>query len=416
MRDLFGPETILSYCTNVHPAPSLGSLHETLRTHAAGVRNCLGLSQPMGVGLWMPAPVARNLRQSAAELYALASLLDDLGLAPCTFNGFPHGDFHQPVVKHRVYEPDWASPDRLAYTLDLAEILAALLPDSAEGSISTLPLGWRGRPCPAWSIDAAADHLCSLARHLAALEARTGRWIHVDLEPEPGCALDRGEHVVRFFEDHLLRNAASRANVTEAVIRRHLGVCHDICHAAVMREPQADVIDRYVHAGIMIGKVQISSAITARFDLGAPDHARAMLEQLRAFAEDRYLHQTTLHRDSRSPDMFFTDLPDAIEAIDAMLADRRAAGVMEARVHFHVPINRARFDHLSTTQPDVIEACRALRLHSSTPLTRHLEVETYAWGVLPPSLQPATLARGIADEMQWVIDHAAPTRASRSTS
>ena len=35
-------------------------------------------------------------------------------------------------------------------------------------------------------------------------------------------------------------------------------------------------------------------------------------------------------------------------------------------------------------------------------LTPHLEVETYAWGVLPPELRQPDLAAGIAQELAWL--------------
>ena len=61
-----------------------------------------------------------------------------------TLNGFPYKAFHAPVVKRDVYWPHWAQDERRAYTLGLAELLAVLLPAGIEeGSISTLPLGWR---------------------------------------------------------------------------------------------------------------------------------------------------------------------------------------------------------------------------------------------------------------------------------
>ena len=54
---------------------------------------------------------------------------------PFTFNGFPYGDFHQSVVKHRVYEPTWADAERLA-------ALAATLP--ADQRDVALLLGAQG--------------------------------------------------------------------------------------------------------------------------------------------------------------------------------------------------------------------------------------------------------------------------------
>ena len=56
-----------------------------------------------------------------------------------TINGFPYGQFHGTRVKEQVYAPDWTSPERLVYTNLLFDLLAELLPDGVEGSVSTLP-------------------------------------------------------------------------------------------------------------------------------------------------------------------------------------------------------------------------------------------------------------------------------------
>jgi len=56
-----------------------------------------------------------------------------------TINGFPFGQFHGSRVKEQVYLPDWTSPERLAYTNLLFDLLAQLVPSGVAGSVSTLP-------------------------------------------------------------------------------------------------------------------------------------------------------------------------------------------------------------------------------------------------------------------------------------
>ena len=87
------------------------------------------------------AKAAEELLLSHAE-HEFGEWLAERSLVPYTMNGFPYGDFHEPVVKHKVYQPAWYEPARLHYTLQLAEILDQLLPPGIEGSISTLPIGW----------------------------------------------------------------------------------------------------------------------------------------------------------------------------------------------------------------------------------------------------------------------------------
>ncbi len=387
MRDVFGPGTILGYCTNVHAGASLRETVRNLERHTLAVKSRVSPNEPMGVGLWLAARAARDLLAEPEELSRFRDWLDDCGLEAFTLNGFPYGDFHGREVKYRVYEPDWRDPERLRYTLDLARIHATLRPAGAEGSISTLPVGWRASIAADKSgVEQAAAQLRDLADQLARIEDEQGRLIHVDLEPEPGCYLDKSSDVVEFFEQHLLREGnASR-------IRRHLRVCHDICHGAVMFEPDSNALENYARAGIEVGKVQISCAVRARFDSLDGAGRKEMMRQLGEFAEDRYLHQTVI-RGAGGAQTFHDDLPALL------LEDTAAEPSGEWRIHFHVPLYLASFGLLETTQQQVDDCLAAVQRFSTV---RHFEAETYAWSVLPSELLVDELAAGIAQELTWL--------------
>ena len=366
----------VAYCTNVHAGEDLATTVANLETHSTRVRELVSPHGALGLGLWLSSRAASEL-STRDDVRRLRDRLDSLGLAVVTLNGFPFGDFHSSRVKHAVYEPHWAQRERLVYTIRLAEILADLVPPgTAHASISTLPIGWRSTfmsdGCGA-NVGLAISHLEAMAHALARLESERGVRITVDVEPEPGCLLDRSQHVVELFGQALHSDVA----------RRHLGVCHDICHAAVMFESQADAIATYRRAGVRVNKIQVSSAIEC-------DGSAEAIDALSKFVEPRYLHQTSVRDDSGSQTgniHFFEDLPAAIAA--------RRPGTW--RTHFHVPIHLLSLDSLTTTQRD-IRACLAA-VRDDRPI---LEVETYAWTVLPESLQPARLADGIADELRWL--------------
>ena len=117
----------------------------------------------------------------------------------------------------------------------------------------------------------------------------------------------------------------------------------------------------------------------------------AALDQLKLFAEDRYLHQTSIKADDQI--LFFEDLPEAIR-------DSKPEGTW--RVHFHVPVFQDRFAQIGTTQREILECLAAMKkFHSET---KHFEIETYAWNVLPPSLRADSLQTGIAEEIKWFRD------------
>ena len=305
------------------------------------------------------------------------------GLAAYTLNGFPWGDFHEPIVKHAVYEPNWTDPRRLHYTLGLVDFLDTLLPAGAYGSISTLPIAWGTPALSAAELAVATEALLQVVRRLERLEQQAGRLICLALEPEPGCFLQRASDVVDFFE---------RFFPSENV-RRYLGICHDVCHASVMFERQADVLRAYREAGIRVAKVQISSnlKLTLGEATSAADRAAA-ITALATFAEDRYLHQTCVSIDGGEP-RFFEDLPQALQTIDV---GRQA---QDWRVHFHVPIHVESFGPLQTGQQEILQCLDAMDLEDETI---HWEVETYAWNVLPEQLQPEHLHEGIAAELLWL--------------
>ena len=373
------------YCTNVHAGAELAQTRANLERITLDVKRQVSPNKPMGVGLWLSAAAAKPLR-SDAQLHAFRDWLHDVGLIPYTFNGFPHGDFHQKVVKHDVYLPTWADENRLSYTLDLIAIQDALLPEGMEGSISTLPIAW-GNPIPAESVlQNAARNLVRVADHLAKLEKETGRLITLCLEPEPGCVLQRRGDFLWYFKNYLWPMGK------EDALRRYLRVCHDVCHSVVMFEDQAEVLQTYYAAGIEVGKVQVSSAVCV--DFGALDEQARIeaFEQLAGFAEDRYLHQTVT-REPGKRSVFHEDLPALLRGITE---PRRLVG--EWRVHFHVPIYLESFGRLSGSRNDIVSCLAACKKYSAV---RHFEVETYAWGVLPKSLQHAKLADGIAQELTW---------------
>ncbi len=383
---------LLGYCTNVHAGVGIEQMRENLQRYATEVKRHFSPDRPMGLGLWLSAQAASELlKGDRGGVAGLRDWLASEGLVPMTMNGFPYGDFHQPVVKHAVYLPVWGDPARTAYTLDLIEILDQLLPPGMVGSISTLPVAWDES---ATTKSAAASELQKVARHLAQRKQDTSREIVLCIEPEPGCLFQRSSDVIAFFHDYLFDSATVDREDVQAA-QAHLQICHDVCHAAVMFEEQQQVIDAYRQAEIGIGKVQISSAIAVPFYQMHPDSHAAALNRLAQFAEDRYLHQTVCLNRMTGESEFFEDLPLALAT-----ASDRSLEEEEWRIHFHVPLFAEQLGMLATTQADVFSCLQSIESDAEAELP-HFEVETYAWDVLPADLAADDLATGISREMKW---------------
>lgn len=383
----FGPATTLGYCTNVHPGASLEIIGQQLLKHACGVKDRVSPSSPLPIGLWLPARVAADLNRNEQPRRQLCEFLERSGLTPFTYNAFPYGDFHAGQVKHRVYRPDWSELARLDYTLGLVQLAPHLNPRAKEISLSTLPICW-GRADPRAAegpedLHACARSLRSLAVEMSRMEEELGVLIHVNLEPEPGCLLHTAADVVWFFETYLLGRS------TDAIVRRHIRVCHDVCHGAVMFKDQTEELAAYQRAGIVVGKVQISCALDIDFEEFDAAGRQQIAAKLGGFAEDRYLHQTVVSTGDGEPS-FYDDLPIAL---------RECPHRGRWRVHFHVPVFAEECAGLGTTRSQIVPAIAAARsLHDC----RHYEVETYAWEVLPPDARVDALADGIAQELHFV--------------
>lgn len=366
----------LAYCTNVHPAETLDGVRAQLRDHCEPVRRRLGRDR-LGIGLWLARDAAKSLVTDPVALRGLRAELDARGLEVVTLNGFPYQGFGADEVKYRVYKPDWADPERLEHTTDLARLLATLLPDDiTEGSISTLPLAWR-TAYDADSAERAAAALATLAQRLDALEETTGKSIRIGLEPEPGCTVE---------------TTADAIGPLTALAGDRVGICVDTCHLATSFEEPAVALDALEQAGVPVVKVQLSAALHAEH----PDRPEVRTA-LGAFAEPRFLHQT---RALTAAGLHGTD--DLHEALDGgALPDSTPW-----RSHFHVPLHAPPAPPLTSTLP-VLKDCLTRLAGGPHPRTRHLEVETYTWQALPAELRPrnrAQLAEGIAAELVLARD------------
>ncbi len=385
LRHADGTTVHLGYCTNVHPAEDLAGILDQLDTYALPVRETLG-ADLLGLGLWLAAPVAAELAGDAAARRRLRAELAARGLEVVTLNGFPYAAFQAPVVKGAVYRPDWTEAARLAYTLDLARVLADLLPDdAARGSVSTLPLAWREPWDPARS-EETRRRLDQLAAGLAAVERDTGRPVRVGFEPEPGC---------------LVETTTQAVGVLSGMDTGHLGICLDLAHLACAWEEPAAALARLRGANLPIVKVQVSAALEATDPAGDAD-------ALRRWVEPRFLHQTrsagcaAASAGQRVP----PDPADPAWAADDLDAALDAALPGPWRVHYHVPLHAPPEPPLGSTLP-VLRAALAALFDGPAAGCDHLDVETYTWGVLPEARRPRTdadLAAGIAAELAFARD------------
>ncbi len=390
----------LGYCTNIHPGESWSEIRTNLEQYLPRVKRRVCPDALFGVGLRLSAEAARSL--TAPETLAqFIGFLRANDLYVFTINGFPYGPFHGKPVKEQVYLPDWRDEARLEYTNQLADLMAALLPSGGDafGSISTVPGAFKPNATTPDAVERIVDLLIRHVAHLVKIKRDTDRSIALALEPEPCCLLETVDETVAFFGGHLYSRRAATSlaalaglevHEAEQALHRHIGVCLDLCHAAVEFEDPADCLRALAGAGIPIAKMQVTAG------LRIPRVTAEAVTGLQGFDEVVYLHQV-VERGSGA-------LRRYVDINAACASETWHRGDCEWRVHFHVPVFLEQLEEFSSTQPFVREI---LALHRQEARTQHLEVETYTWSVLPPRARDVPIEEAIARELLWVQDELA---------
>ena len=386
----------LSYCTNTHPGQNWAETFHHLKHYLPQIKARVSPDQKFGVGLRLSNRASEELIQGP-ELIKLRTWLDQQGLYIFTCNGFPYGEFHGQEVKDKVHQPDWTTTERLNYSLRLLYLMGALVPRGSEGSISTSPITyrhWFAKEDWPGVQQSAAEAISVWIEEAWVLEEQTGTYIHLDMEPEPDGLLENTEEFLTFYTKYLLpiataRFAESGLEEAEAVdrVKKYFTLCYDVCHSSLAYEDPRQTWEKIEAEGIRIGKVQLSSALK----LQSNKHSKeSLLEALKAFQEPTYLHQVTQKTEGEV--ITYTDIPELLD---------RNPSFEELRAHFHVPVFLEEYGLLHSTQDQLVAL---FQLMEEVSISRHFEVETYTWEVLPAALK-VPLIDSIVRELQWVQEN-----------
>ncbi len=369
-----GSTVHLAYCSNVHAAEDAAGIVAQLGRFAAPVRERLGASR-LGIGLWLAADAARELRADPDALGALRDALDEGELEVVTFNAFPYRGFHAPVVKEAVLPPGL---DRRGARRLHPRCRGALRRAPARRHRRGVGLDDAARLARGWSdADAAAarERFAGLAGQLADLERTTGRTIRVGIEPEPSCVVETIDEAVDALSVSTRTGSAWRST------------------PAITRSPSTIRPMRWMRSSApACGSSSASSRAPCAPRRRGSAAGRRRLEE---FVEPRFLHQTREPRSSPGQVHGTDDLPEALAG--GLPAER------EWRVHFHVPVHEGGPE---TTQAE-LQAWMAALVGRPAARVHHLEIETYTWTVLPEDRRPVGeggLIDGLTREVAWTRD------------
>ena len=384
----------LTYSTLVHPADDWPQLWDSLQRYLPQVKQRISPNAPFGVCIRLSHLTAAELSSNAAERAKLKAFLAAHDLYVYTANAFVYGVFKNTQIKEQVYEPDWRTTERREYTKQVADILADICPAWATPSIQTAPLGFKPRVTGPEVVETFTENVLQVCAHLVDLERRTGTLLTLGLEPEPRCYLETTDETITYFQQYLYTaKAAARLqqlahipmDTAIAALRRHLGVVFDIGHQAVGFEDIPASLQHLVDAGIPIVKLQEAASMY----IGEVTDEK--IDALQRFATTIYLSQTVECRGDHLE--HYLNLEEAFQGWQTDKTPR------QWRTHFHVPVFLEAFGPLHSTQ---FALAQALALHKRTPLSRHLEIETYTWDVLPDQYKTGDIVEYVCRELEWV--------------
>ncbi len=374
----------LAYCTNVHRGQNWPETLDSLQKYTLAVRERVCPDHPFAIGLRLGSQAATELSDSKT-LLKFKQWLEKNNCYIFSVNGFPFGQFHGTSVKENVYLPDWTSSGRVDYTNLLFDILVKLLPEGVEGSVSTLPGSFKEFIKTEEQRKQIRQNLWKSVKYIAALSERTGKKLHLGIEPEPLCLWENSTETISFFEQ--MRAEYKK----DPRLDEFLGVNYDCCHFAVEYEEPQKALATFQDAGIKISKIHLSSALKAT----ATGEA---LTALKRFSDDVYLHQV-ITRDANGRLNYYRDLPDALAENSKL--EIRNTELPEWRIHFHVPLHAPAVPPFQNTNDHLLGVLNWLQKNPG--LCSHLEMETYTWEVLPPELKSRSVVEQVAAEYDWAL-------------
>ena len=385
---LIGGNFHLTYCTNIHPGETWNEIFYQLKKNVPAIKQKVSTDKSFGIGLRLSDIASRELSEET-ELKKFKRWLTENNLYVFTMNSFVFGGFHTIIVKEKVHFPDWTTQERVDYTMRMFKILSKILPDGIEGGISTSPLSYKfwhkGEKQIKNVFKKSSENIRKVANELKKIKHKTGKILHLDIEPEPDGLIENSDETIQFFKKYLCAEQ-------DEIIREHIRICYDVCHFAVEYEKPEEALKKFSEAGIKIGKVQISSALKIIL-LDSSEQRKKVTAQLKPFAESTYLHQT-VEWDSKNKLHHYPDLPDA-------LANIFHSNGKEWRIHYHVPVFMKSYSEFQSTQDDITEVLQLLKKNN---FTNHLETETYTWEVLPQK-ERQPLNDSIVRELEWVKEN-----------
>lgn len=306
-------------------------------------------------------------------------------------NGFVYKQFHTKKIKEFIYYPDWTKIERYNFTKNILYFIQKINKFKNFG-VTTLPISYEAwiKKEKKYNLKKSINNLFKILEIIIKIKKYKKRNIHLDIEPEPFCSIEKCNDFIIFFNTWLIplikKNFKLKYKIKEKkyikYIRKHINICYDACHSAVMFENQKKNLDLIKKEKIKIGRIQISSAIKIKFI----EKNKINLDFLK---KSSFLHQSIIklknNKIIKKKDFFeLKNIKDLI--------------IKEIRIHCHIPIYEKKISkNIYTTQNELILLIKNMIKNKDI---KNLEIETYTYDTM---YKKSCKIESIKKEYNWLI-------------
>jgi len=221
----------------------------------------------------------RSCRQllDGMNLAMMKDWLEEQQLMLSSLNGSNYVNLKSCANNEDYHKPDWNTQERVEYTKRLNRILAVLLPQDQEGSITTSAISlaswYQEHPGKIKAVNkTCAIHLASIVEDLLQIRREAGKMIYLNLQMLPSSILQSEKHLIDFYEkyllpvgvEHLFKKFKLSPSIAEDTIRSHVRICLNTAHLISAKRDVAQVVSSFKNAGIRIGKLKIENLLKAK--------------------------------------------------------------------------------------------------------------------------------------------------------
>ncbi len=114
--------------------------------------------------------------------------------------------------------------------------------------------------------------------------------IIISIEPEPTCLIEKSQEFINYFNNWIKPLYKKYSINNKKNIKNIIGICYDICHFAVQFEKHEKILNNLEKENIIIGKLQISSALKINDDRTKKEN-KQIIKNLNVFKYSSFLHQ-----------------------------------------------------------------------------------------------------------------------------